>query len=280
MKRRSGGGPAVRSLATLATGLAVAAVLPIAAACSNGGGNGGGGGGSGSPSASGSPGASASAGVLTAAGARSALITEADLGYGWNEEKGAAGWRDSLPVGKVDVAEFLDDKASAAVCQKFVDALYTDELLGKPSGASALTGFSDADRARMLYQVASYDRNRLDDSMAWLRTVPSACDQFTITGDGGGKRTVQVVEAPLPKTGDARQGLNMTVKGTVDGEPLTFTADIAAVRVGSSAITVTNGGLDGVEPGSTRQAVEQGTRRLEAVLAGKTPPEQPPGPQD
>ncbi|MFF3328009.1 hypothetical protein ACFYWX_00360 [Streptomyces sp. NPDC002888] len=210
---------------------------------------------------------------LTEAGARTALITEGDLEDDWTQVKGANGWRDSLLVGKVDVADFLTAEADATECQRLLDSLYDDGLLGKPYGASALTGFREGD-ARLLYQVAAYRRADLDKSLAWLGSLPDKCDQFTATGTGG-ERTVQVVDASLPKEGDARQGLTVTVKGTADGSPVMLTLDVAAVRVGTDAITVVNGGLDGADHDSTEQAVKEGTARLKDVQAGRTPAEEP-----
>ncbi|WP_037680909.1 hypothetical protein [Streptomyces griseus] len=211
---------------------------------------------------------------LTEAGARAALITEGDLEDDWTPVRDAADWRDSLLVGKVDVAGFLTAEADAAAdCQRLLDSLYDDGLLGKPFGASALTGFREGD-ARLLHQVAEYRRADLDKAMAWLASLPQKCDRFTATG-AGGERTVQVVEASLPEEGDARQGLTVTVKGTADGSPVTLTLDVAAVRVGADAITVTDGGLDGADHDSTEQAVTEGAQRLKDVQAGHTPADEP-----
>ncbi|WP_328779633.1 hypothetical protein OHT68_10620 [Streptomyces canus] len=221
-----------------------------------------------------SPLAQASPAALTQAGARAALVTEADLEDDWTQVKNAATWRDSLLVGQVDVADFLTGKADAADCQKLLDRLYDDELLGKPSGASALTGFKEGE-SRLLYQVAAYDKAALDTSFAWLKSLPVKCDQFTVKDSSGGQRTVQVVGATLPKEGDARQGLQVTVRGTSGGEPTTLTLDVAALRVGTDAITFTNGGLDGADDDTTEQAAKLGTARLEDVQAGRTPSADP-----
>ncbi|MEV0177510.1 hypothetical protein AB0I00_41230 [Streptomyces sp. NPDC050803] len=207
---------------------------------------------------------------LTQAGARAALITEADIEDDWTQVKDASGWSDSLVVGRVDVADFLTAKANAADCQRLLDRLYGDDLLGTPSGASALRGFEEDD-SRLLYQVAAYDRTDLAASMAWLKTLPVKCDRFTATDDTGAERTVEVTETSLPDEGDARQGLHVTVQGTVDGSPATLTLDVAAVRVGTDAITVTAGGLDGDEDDAVEDAVTKGTQRLKDVLAGNTP---------
>jgi hypothetical protein len=67
----------------------------------------------------------------------------------------------------------------------------------------------------------------------------------------------------------------VTVQGSTGGNDATLTLDVAAVRVGDDAITVTAGGLDGDETDSAQQAVRQGTQRLEAVLAGKSPAASP-----
>ncbi|MFJ3492658.1 hypothetical protein ACIPPJ_03495 [Streptomyces sp. NPDC086091] len=208
--------------------------------------------------------------TLSASGAKSALITEADIEDAWTQVDDAQTWKESLLVGKVDTAQFVTAKTDAADCQRLLDGLYDEDLLGKPSGASALTGFEEGE-SRLLYQVAGYRQADLDKSMDWLEELPDTCAQFTATGDDG-DRTVQVVEASLPKEGDGRRGLTVTVKGETNGEPVTLTLDVAVVQVGTSdAITVTNGGLDGADHDSTEQAVEQGTPRLKDVLAGRTP---------
>lgn len=219
---------------------------------------------------------SSPASELTETGARNALITEADLEGDWTQAENPQEWRDSLLVGQVDVAAFLEGKSDASECQRLIDSLYDETLLGRPSGASALNAFQEGD-SRLLYQVAAYQKSDLDESMKWLRSLPDTCDQFTVSGGDSGDRTVQVVEMSLPEEGDARQGLTVTVKGDSGGEPVTLTLDVAAVRIGENAITVTNGGLDGADHDTTSTAVEQGTQRLQAVLAGRTPTPTPSG---
>ncbi|WP_399892702.1 hypothetical protein ACGH7X_33925 [Streptomyces sp. BBFR51] len=266
----------------LASALAAGALLTTAA-CSDGGGSG-----TASDTAaeqagiaeqnaarqtpSGSPSASPSA--LTESGAKAALLTEADLEDDWNQVQDADKWRDRLLVGEVDVSDFLTAKADAADCQQLLDGLYRDNLLGEPSGPSALTGFEQGD-ARLLEQVAGYDRAGLDDRLKWLDSLPQTCDEFTATDSRGDKRTVQVTEASVPDVGDAREGLHVTVQGTADGTPVTLSLDVAAVRVGTSALTVTGGGLDGPQTSSVERGVRQGTERLKTVLDGGTPSPQP-----
>ncbi|MFI6011117.1 hypothetical protein ACIBAG_20240 [Streptomyces sp. NPDC051243] len=213
--------------------------------------------------------------TLTESGARTALITEADIEDDWTQVKDteAESWHDSLLIGTVDVSDFLTAQAEAADCQRLMDSLYDDDLLGRPSGASALRGFTQDD-SRLLYQVASYDRSDPQESLDWMAQLPEECDQFTMTADGE-KRTVQVIETSLPDVGDARSGLRVTVRGTTGGEQATLTLDVAAVRVGNDAITVTAGGLDGDENDSVEQAVRLGTQRLQDVLAGKSPAASP-----
>ncbi|MBT3149421.1 hypothetical protein HTV45_00590 [Streptomyces sp. CHD11] len=273
--------PLVRPAGVLAAVLAVGTLLATAA-CS--------GTDTGAPSGSGTASAVAERGVaarttspspspssdLTGSGARDALITSEDIEGDWTQVGNPQEWRDSLLVGSVDVAAFLDGRSDASECRRLVDALYDETLLGRPAGASALTGFQEGD-SRLLYQVAAYDKPDLDDSMEWLRSLPDTCDQFTLTGGAGGDRTVQVIGLKLPESGDFRQGLTVTVKGESNGNPVTLTLDVAAVQLGADAITVTNGGLDGAGHDTTSTAVEQGTKRLEDVLAGRTPQPTPSG---
>jgi hypothetical protein len=210
--------------------------------------------------------ASATAGGLTEAQAREALIREPDLEDDWRKADDAASWRDRLLIGTVDVADFLTGKAQAKECQRLLDRLYAEDLLGKPSGASALTGFEEED-SRLLYQVASYRASDLAEAFDWLKELPDTCDEFTYTaaGSGGQERTVQVTGRRVPAEGDARQGLRVVVRGDVEGTPATLTLDVAAVRIGSDALTVTAGGLDGDEDDSVEDAVRAGARNLEAV---------------
>ncbi|MEW1994215.1 hypothetical protein ACFWFH_10440 [Streptomyces coelicoflavus] len=229
---------------------------------------------SGSPTTSPTGSPSASPGTLTESGAKAALLTEADLEGGWNQVQDADKWRDRLLVGEVDVAAFLSAKAEAAECRQLIDGLYRDNLLGEPSGPSALTGFEQGD-SRLLEQVAGYDRAGLDDRLKWLDSLPQTCDEFTVTDSDGNKRTVQVTEASVPDVGDAREGVHVTVQGNADATPVTLTLDIAAVRVGTSALTVTSGGLDGGQASSVERGVRQGTERLQTVLDGGTPSPQP-----
>ncbi|MFE9021250.1 hypothetical protein ACFYNL_22175 [Streptomyces sp. NPDC007808] len=213
--------------------------------------------------------------TLTEAGARTALITEADIEDDWTQVKDteAENWNDALLIGTVDVSDFLTAKADAADCQRLVDSLFDDDLLGRPSGANALRGFTQGD-SRLLHQVGSYDRTDPQDSLNWMAKLPQECDRFTMTEDGE-ERTVQVIETSLPDVGDAREGLRVTVQGPTDGVQATLTLDVAAVRVGNDAITVTAGGLDGDEHDSVEQAVKLGTQRLKDVLAGKSPASTP-----
>ncbi|MET7815378.1 hypothetical protein ABZT26_31580 [Streptomyces sp. NPDC005395] len=229
---------------------------------------------SGSPTSSPTGSPSASPGTLTEAGAKAALLTEADLEDDWTQVQDADKWRDRLLVGEVDVAAFLSAKAEAAECQQLLDGLYRDNLLGEPSGPSALTGFEQGE-SRLLEQVAGYDRAGLDDRMKWLDSLPQTCDEFTATDSDGDKRTVQVTEASVPDVGDAREGVHVTVQGSADATPVTLTLDIAAVRVGTSALTVTGGGPDGGQASSVERGVRQGTERLQTVLDGGTPSPQP-----
>ncbi|MFD9003381.1 hypothetical protein ACFV0T_20790 [Streptomyces sp. NPDC059582] len=258
----------------LASVLAAGTLLTSAACSDDNGGDSGGSDATASPSATESAGAGNSASpsataALTQALAQSALITEADLEDAWTQAKDAGGWKDSLLIGKVDAAQFLTGKTAVADCQRLLDGLYGDDLLGKPSGASAVVGFTEGD-SRLRQQVAAYAKGDLDKSMTWLKNLPDTCDQFTVTGSGG-DRSVEVVATSLPKAADSAQALTVTVRGSTDGTPVTLTLDVAASRVGSDAVTVTNGGLDGADHDSTADAVVFGTQHLKDVLAGKSP---------
>lgn len=264
-----------RPTRVLAAALAVGTLLATAAACSDGDDSA-----SSASSASTSPTGTRTAAPsptvtpLTQAGAQTALITEGDLEDDWTQVKSAASWRDRMLIGTVDAAQFLTGKTQAADCQRLLDGLYDEDLLGAPPGPSALTGFTEGN-SRLLYQVAAYRSASLDDSLDWLKSLPTACDQFNAVASDGTTRTVQVVEASLPDAGDARQGLTVTVAGPSGGTPVTLTMDVAVVRVGDDAITVTNGGSDGADHDSTKAAVSHGTTRLKDVREGRSPAPEP-----
>jgi hypothetical protein len=133
--------------------------------------------------------------------------------------------------------------------------------------------------AQLRYQVAAYAApSEVDAKLAWLRTLPAKCAQFTSTDVRGGRLNVTVVPTVLPGVGDAREGLRLTMSGASSGDSgdgsggaSMLTLDFAAVRVGDRAVSLTNGGLGGAAQDSTQQAVQVGTQRLQDVLAGRPP---------
>ncbi|WP_405880887.1 hypothetical protein OG762_21275 [Streptomyces sp. NBC_01136] len=214
---------------------------------------------------------------LTDAQASAALITPSELGDRWSATQGAATWRDGLLKGRTDVPD----------CQRLLDGLYAEDLLGEPKGPRAVVGLDESDNgAQLRYQVAAYAAPAdVDTKLAWLRTLPTKCAQFTSTDVRGGRQSVTVVPARLPGVGDAREGLRVTMSSESDGgggdggngsdSASTLTLDFAAVRVGDRAVSLTNGGLGGAAEDSTQQAVQRGTQRLQDVLAGRPPTEHP-----
>jgi hypothetical protein len=205
---------------------------------------------------------------LTDAQASAALITQGELGGRWSATQGGATWRDGL----------LKTRTDAPDCQRLLDGLYAEDLLGEPTGARAVVGLDESGNAAQLrYQVAAYAApSEVDAKLAWLRTLPAKCAQFTSTDVRGGRLNVTVVPAVLPGVGDAREGLRLTMSGASSGDsgdgsgaaPM-LTLDFAAVRVGDRAVSLTNGGLGGAAQDSTQQAVQVGTQRLQDVLAGR-----------
>ncbi|AEY90562.1 hypothetical protein SHJG_5294 [Streptomyces hygroscopicus subsp. jinggangensis 5008] len=184
--------------------------------------------------------------------AQAALLTQTDLGDPWIATRGAATWHDGL----------LKARTTAGECQRLLDALYSDELLGGP--ARVAVGLDDAGTdAQLRYQIGARRPADVDAALAWLRTLPARCARFTATTELGLVEDVQVVDAPLPEVGDARQGLRVTLAGTTsDGQEFLLTLDVAAVRVGEDAFALTNGGLGGVPNGATQAAVQVGALRL------------------
>ncbi|MEU6667038.1 hypothetical protein [Streptomyces sp. NPDC046727] len=190
--------------------------------------------------------------TLTDEQAQAALITQTDLGAPWTATTGAATWRDGL----------LKAQTSAGECQRLLDALYSDELLGAP-GRVAI-GLDDADtEAQLRYQIGARRPADVDAVLTWLGTMPQQCARFTATTQLGLVEDVQVVNAPLPEVGDVRQGLRVSLASTdADGQEYLLTLDVAAVRVGEDAFALTNGGLGDVPNDATQAAVQIGALRL------------------
>ncbi|MCS0605878.1 hypothetical protein NX794_32435 [Streptomyces sp. LP11] len=184
--------------------------------------------------------------------AEAALITRNDLGAPWEATRGAATWRDGL----------LKATSSAGPCQRLLDALYSDELLGGP--ARVAVGLDDADTdAQLRYQIGARRPADVDAALEWLRSMPEQCARFTATTGTGLQEDVQVVDAPLPEVGDARQGLRVSLAATTpDGQDYLLTIDLAAVRVGEDAFALTNAGLGDVPNDATQAAVQVGALRL------------------
>ncbi|MEU7301915.1 hypothetical protein AB0950_16255 [Streptomyces sp. NPDC007189] len=190
--------------------------------------------------------------TLTDEQAQAALLTQTDLGAPWTATQGAATWRDQL----------LKATTSAGDCQRLLDALYTDEILGGP--ARAAVGLDDADTgAQLRYQIAARRPADVDAALAWLGTMPARCARFTATTQTGIQEDVQVSDAPLPQVGDKRQGLRISLAATdSDDRHAVLTLDVAAVRVGQDAFALTNGGLHDVPNDATQAAVQVGALRL------------------
>ncbi|MFF7641572.1 hypothetical protein [Streptomyces canus] len=199
----------------------------------------------------------AASSVLTEAMAQAALVTDADLGEPWTPSQGVATWHDGVLKAKADRRE----------CQRLLDALYADEVFGADAQARAVVGMDDVwNEAQMRYQVLARPPAEIDRTLAWLKSLPSKCGQFAATTATGAVLGVQVAEMPLPEAGDARQGLRVLLTGqSPDGAPTTLTLEVAALRVGEDAISVTNGGFGDVQTDATQTAVQLGAERLTQV---------------
>ncbi|MBQ1092701.1 hypothetical protein [Streptomyces sp. B93] len=199
----------------------------------------------------------ATAPALSTAQARAALVTETDLGEPWVPTEGAATWRDG----------YLKAKAAAgtpADCQRLLDGLYTDELLGAPP--RAVVGLDDSyTGAQLRHQITAQRAADVDRTLAWLATLPEKCGEFRARTAGGTVEQVRVYDAALPDAGDARQGLRLTLTPDTGDEEETLTLDVAVARVGDDAFTVTNGGLDVVWSEITQSVTELGADRLATV---------------
>ncbi|MFJ2905797.1 MULTISPECIES: hypothetical protein [unclassified Streptomyces] len=205
------------------------------------------------------PTAAPASGPLTDAQARSALVTENDLGDPWAPTQGAATWRDGM----------LKATADAPDCRRLLDALYTDELFGAKARTRAVVGLDDTmDEVQLRYQVLALERSEVDGTLAWLKSLPSKCGHFSAKGEGKGAgedsvRAVDVAAVALPGVGDAREGLRVTVTGPAgEGNAPVLTLDLAAVRVGDDTLAATVGSLGDLAPDVANGVVQLGTQRL------------------
>ncbi|MPY63117.1 hypothetical protein [Streptomyces spongiae] len=192
-----------------------------------------------------------------------ALIGKGDLGTNWGTTAGAATWRDGLLKGEADRPE----------CQELLDAVYAENLLGEPTGATAVAGFDDTEYgAQVRYQVGTYRKAEIDARLDHLGQLAEQCQEFTSTTASGRTYDIRVTPVGLPGIGDAGQALRMTVTGDVEGEQGGLTLDVAALRVGDGAALLTHGGLYGINTDTTRQAVQLGAQRLQETFASKPQP--------
>ncbi|MEV5440143.1 hypothetical protein AB0K80_29670 [Streptomyces sp. NPDC052682] len=195
--------------------------------------------------------------ALTAEQVRAALLTEADLGEAWVPTRGAATWRDGLLKASTEDTE----------CQRLLDVLYTEDLFGTPTGPRATSALDDSGtEAQLRYQVAAHRPADVDRTLDWLRSLPGRCGEFMAATTRGGVAYVQVSDLPLPEAGDARQALRVVLGGqTADGESAYLTVDVAAVRVGDEAITLTHGGFGDLAAEVAQTAVRLGAERLTQI---------------
>ncbi|MEU0073910.1 hypothetical protein ABZ027_30830 [Streptomyces sp. NPDC006332] len=195
--------------------------------------------------------------ALTQAQAQAALVTAADLGEQWAPTQGVATWHDGLLKATVQRPD----------CRRLLDTLYAEDLFGANTRARAVTGLDDVwNGSQLRYQVVTQSPADVDRTVAWLKTLPAKCAEFTVTTAHGAVQNVQVTDAGLPGVGNARQGLRITLSGaTLNDEPVLLTLDVAVVRVGDDAIGLTHGGLGDVSPDVTQAAVQLGAQRLAEV---------------
>ncbi|CAM5547513.1 hypothetical protein SALBM311S_08253 [Streptomyces alboniger] len=195
--------------------------------------------------------------ALTQAQAQAALLTAADLGEPWAPTQGASTWHDGL----------LKATTERPDCRRLLDTLYADELFGANTRARAVIGLDDVwNGSQLRYQVVTQSPADVDRTVAWLKTLPAKCGEFTVTTAHGNMQKVQVTDAGLPKVGDTRQGLRVTLSGaTLNDEPVLLTLDVAVVRVGDDAIGLTHGGLGDVSPDIAQAALQLGAQRLADV---------------
>ncbi|MEU5523832.1 hypothetical protein ABZ759_25040 [Streptomyces sp. NPDC047860] len=195
--------------------------------------------------------------ALSEAQLREALLTEADLGEPWMPSRGAATWRDGMLKATTEDPE----------CRRLLEALYTEELFGSPSGPLATVTLDDTyNDTQLRYQVAAHSRADVDRVLSWLGTLPETCERFEATTQRAGAQLVEVSELPLPEAGDARAGLRVRMTGEASGgTPTYLTVDVAAVRVGDDTITLTNGGFSEVLPEVTQAMTQLGADRLKEV---------------
>ncbi len=226
-------------------------------------------------------GSAAPAGTLTSRQARGALLTEAYLGSQWTEVTNSADRRDGLLSGTVNARDWLTHEEDAAVCQRLLDRLGDDRILGTPlPGTEAVAVFDADDSNRLRYAVGTYSADRLRSERRWFGTLAQTCGVFAATRPDGSTEKVQVTSLPVPEGDGSRQALSVVAKGTAEGVPFTVSVDVALVTSGNSATTVINGGLADASHVTTGLAVRLGAPRLTTALAGGTPPPQPTGPLD
>ncbi|MGW3509920.1 hypothetical protein [Streptomyces sp. NPDC000994] len=195
--------------------------------------------------------------ALTPDQARTALLTEADLGSRWAPTQGAATWRDGVLKARADTTE----------CGRLLDALYTEEPFGTPSGTHAVAAYDDSDDgAQLRHQVLALRAPDVDRTLAWLKNMPQTCANFTASATKSDFLDVRVADLALPNVGDARQGLRLTFTAESYEDTLsTLTLDLATVRVGDDAIVLTTGTLGAPLRDTTEQAVQHAVDRLTAV---------------
>lgn len=197
------------------------------------------------------PDSASPASTLTQEQAQKALLTEADLGPAWGPTQGAATWRDGVLKAWTETPE----------CQRLLEALYTEEPLGAPSGTHAVAAFDDRyGGAQLRHQVLALRAEDVDRALAWLGTLPQTCSRFTATTTRSGVQNIQVMDLALPEVGDARRGLRVTFTGASG----TLTFDLAAVRLGDDAVVLTTGTL-GTLPGDAAESLRKSVDRLTEV---------------
>lgn len=185
-------------------------------------------------------------GPLTQAQLEAALLTVQELPTGYKQ--GTVTPDDDSPT--------QSDNPECAERFKKIDEEPSQQV------AKAEAAFEGSGLGTILEQtLASFeDEDFVSDRLAEFTTLFSDCPSFSITDEAGETSTVTISALSFPKLGDE----TVAFAAGIETADFNLTLNVAAIRVGSSLQTISQGGLS-ASAADLEQAARTGTEKLQAA---------------
>lgn len=240
---------------TGSVGVALAALVAV-----------GGCGGSGDDGPGGGPGGPgpARAETFTKAQTEAALLTDQDLGYGWEVDHDNASPSPSGGSGGQSSKADTNPGSGRPRCDAYFTS-WTGPKAGQEQATSSRNFSKPATNEHIGLEVDAYrSAAEARKTMSVARDLPAACDGANLDFNWGGPQKTDIKQVTVPKLDDESAGMRISGKlPTASGTELHI--EILLVREGANITTVTFGGQTTADPSLMQSLLQKAADRLHAA---------------